>query len=332
MKKKLFSLFSILAFLCIFWFAGPQLPEEKINKQLPDLIVDIDTLAQWVDQRESRTKLRPDNQARIVWANDSLRVKTRFSVLYLHGFSASWYEGYPVHVEFARMLGANLYLSRLAAHGLETSDPLIDMTPYRLYESAKEALLIAKELGNRVVVVGMSTGGTLALKLAADFPELVDALVLLSPNIEIYDAGASLLSGPWGLQIAKMIGGSGKYRYLDPGSETEQKYWYKTYRWEATVYLQQLIDMSMKPVTFAQVKQPLFLAYYYNNEKEQDKIVKVKAMLNMYGQLGTPSGLKFKVALPNAGRHEIACEETSKSIEELLERIDPFASLLLATL
>jgi len=331
MKTKWYLLSIILTLLCIVWFSGPQLPEEKLNSKLPDLKVDIDTLAQWVDQREAGLKLRPDNQARIIWANDSLREKTRFSVLYLHGFSASWYEGYPVHMEFARMLGANLYLSRLASHGIETSDPLIDMTPYRLYESAKEALIIAKALGEKVVVVGMSTGGTVALKLAADFPEWVDALVLLSPNIEIYDAGASLLSGPWGLQIAKMIGGSGKYRYLDPGSKTEQKYWYKTYRWEATVYLQQFIDMTMKRAIFAQVKQPVFLAYYYKSKKEQDKVVKVKAMLNMFEQLGTPGELKYKVALPNAGRHEIACEETSKSIEELLKEIDPFASLLLAT-
>ena len=55
-------------------------------------------------------------------------------------------------------------------------------------------------------------GGTLALKLAAEFPEIA-GLVLLSPNISINDPNAWLLNNPWGLQIARMI--KGKYNTSD---------------------------------------------------------------------------------------------------------------------
>jgi pimeloyl-ACP methyl ester carboxylesterase len=321
----------ILIVLLCAWFLGPQLPEKKIDHQLPEIILDVSNVEDYVAQIEQQHTLRPDNEARIVWANDSLKEKTEFSVLYLHGFSASWYEGYPVNYSMANMLNANLYLSRLAAQGIETPDPLLDMTPYSLYESAKEALLIASALGEKVVIASTSTGGTLALQLAADFPERVHALVLLSPNIAIFNTGAPLLSGPWGLQIAKLLGGSGQYRYIDPGSETEQKYWYKKYRWEGTIYLQQLLDAIVSPKTFAKITQPVFLAYYYKNEQEQDNIVKVSAMLKMFDELGTPEELKIKLALPDAGDHIIGCEETSNSVPELTEAIRGFLHQMIAT-
>jgi pimeloyl-ACP methyl ester carboxylesterase len=323
--KALKIVVAIAATIALAWFLGPQLPEKALDNKLPELTLDVANVETHIANTESQYQLRPDNHARIIWANDSLKEKTAISVLYLHGFSACWYEGYPAHSELAKTLGANLYLSRLASHGIETQEALLDMTPYDLYESAKEALLIASALGDKVVVAGTSTGGTLALQLAADFPDRVHALVLLSPNVAIFDAGAPFLSGPWGLQIAKAVGGSGKYRYVKPGSETEQKYWYKTYRWEATVYLQQLIDATMKPSTFSKVNQPLFLAYYYKSETEQDNVVKVSAMLDMFDQLGTPEELKMKMALPNAGDHVIGCEETSNSVDELVAALNQFA-------
>lgn len=327
--KKAGIIILILAVLGLTWFLGPQLPEEPISHNWIEQVIKPDQVAAYVDQIESQVKLRPDNQARIVWYNDSLREETEYVVLYLHGFSASWYEGYPAHLRLAEKLKANLYLSRLASHGIDTPDPLIDMTPYRLYESAKEALAIAQALGRKVVVAGTSTGCTLALQLAADFPDRVAALILFSPNVAIYDAGATLLSGPWGLQIAKLVGGGGQLRKLDPGSEEEQKYWYKQYRWEGTVYLQQLLDETMRPSTFKSIKQPLFMAYYYKNEKEQDHVVKVGALLDMFRQVGTPEDKKQKIALPEAGRHEIACEATSKSVKGLNLAVNFFVDSIL---
>ena len=286
----------ILRFILIFFavalilfFSGLQLPEDKITHRLPELGLNIDNVENYVIDKESQFSVRPDNEARIIWADSITNRRTDYSVLYLHGFSASWYEGYPVNTRVAQKLHANLYLSRLASHGLITATPLIDMTPKRLYDSAKEALMITKTLGKKVIVMGTSTGGTLALQLAADFPEYIDALILLSPNVEINGTGAKLLSGPWGLQIGRAAGGTGKMRILDSGSAIEQKYWYKIYRWEAAVYLQQLLDETMSKKHFHSVTQPVFLGYHYKNEQEQDQVVKVEAELEMFDQLGTPT-------------------------------------------
>jgi esterase/lipase len=146
--------------------------------------------------------------------------RTEYSLLYLHGFSASWREGSPANEEFARHFGMNAYFPGLASHGLVTDDPLIDMTPDNLWESAKEALMIASNLGERVIVMGTSTGGTLALKLAAEFPEYVDGLILYSPNIRINNNTAFLLARPWGLQLARQATGD-KYRVSDEDPESK---------------------------------------------------------------------------------------------------------------
>ena len=63
---------------------------------------------------------------------------------------------------------------------------MINLTADKLWNSAKEAYAIGKQLGKKVIIMATSTGGTLALKLAAEYPEIA-GLILLSPNIAIND-------------------------------------------------------------------------------------------------------------------------------------------------
>lgn len=307
----------IILLLIIVYSAGPQLENPALSDKLPKAMFDSTNVEAYVKKTEAKFAIRPDNEARVIWYNDSLKNRTEYCVLYLHGFSASWYEGYPVNVHLGQVLKANVYLSRLHDHGLLTNDALLDMQPAKLYESAKQALLIASALGHKIIVLSTSTGGTLALKLAVDFPDLVNELILLSPNIAINNPAAFLLSGPWGLQVARMSGGGGEFRDVDPGNLMEQKYWYYHYRWEGVIYLEQLTDVTMNKRLFRQVKQPLFLGYYYKNEEEQDPVVRVDAMLEMFDQIGTPDSLKRKVAFANAGNHVIGCEALSGCVDEV---------------
>ena len=324
MRRFVIILF-IVCFPVVVYLSGPRFPKPYLSDTLPVVTINTHNAEHYVDSIESLHKIRPDNQARIVWYNDSLKQKTEYAVLYIHGFGACWFDGSPTHTCFARSIGANLYLSRLASHGIDTTEALIDIYPDSLYNSAKRALFIAHALGDKVIVMSTSTGGTLALKLAADFPDMVNSLILLSPNIAINNPAVFLVSGPWGFQLAKKVGGGGLYRHLTSSSENDSKYWYKKERWESVVYLQQLIDATMKKEVFKKVKQPVFLGYYYKNEKEQDPEVKVSAMLKMFDQLGTPDSLKMKVAFPDADTHVIGCSEFSKSYYDVEMEILRFA-------
>jgi hypothetical protein len=73
----------------------------------------------------------------------------------------------------------------------------------------------------------------------------------------------------------------------------------------------------MKPEVFQHIDQPTFLGYYYKNEEEQDKVVSVPALLEMYDELGVKSHLKRKVAFPEVGNHVMTSYITSKDLESV---------------
>jgi alpha-beta hydrolase superfamily lysophospholipase len=329
MKKFKRALLLIIITILIVYLVGPEEPKPKLNLDLPSLSSDLNTLESVILKREEALNVKKDNESRFVWMNDTLKERTDWALLYLHGFSASWYEGYPVNVEFARQFGCNAYFPRLAAHGIDTTEALIDMTPDALWESAKEALLIARKIGRRVVVMGTSTGGTLALKLAAEYPEYVDGLILYSPNVRINNPAAFLLSKPWGLQIARMIYKSNYRITNDDFDSKECQYWNCKYRLEAVVFLQQLVEKTMKKEVFERITCPVFLGYYYKNDENQDQVVRVDAAIKMFKQLGTPDDLKTEMAFPEAGDHIIASELFSKSVDDVREATFQFANDIL---
>jgi pimeloyl-ACP methyl ester carboxylesterase len=321
MRKRWLLIIPIV--LLAAYLAGPSPATPKYKKQMPEVPAEASALENYVRANESQHHLKPDNEARIVWANDSLRQQTPYSIVYLHGFSASQEEGYPVHRDIAGKFGCNLYLSRLAEHGIDTSDQLINLTADKLWESSKQALAIGKQLGKKVILMGTSTGGTLALMLAATYPDDVAALVLLSPNIAINDPNAWLLNDPWGLKIARMVKKS-NYITSEDDRPVYEQYWNRPYRLEAAVQLEELLETTMHKRTFRKVKQPLLLLYYYKDPVHQDSVVKVSAMLSMFDHLGTLPDLKRKKAMPNTGNHVLGSNIKSRDVPGVEDEISKF--------
>lgn len=303
---------TVIVVLSIIYLLGPHPSHPVYTIDLPD-VPSVDTaLEKYISQQESQHKIKPDNEARIIWANDSLKQKSEYAIVYLHGFSASQEEGNPVHRNIAKKFGCNLYLSRLSQHGVDTTDALFNMTADNLWESAKQAYAIGKQLGKKVILMGTSTGGTLALQLAAAYPEIA-GLVLYSPNIAVNDPNAWLLNNPWGLQIARLVKKS-DLNTAKTDSPDYKQYWNYQYRLESIVQLEELLETSMNTPTFAKVKQPTLTLYYYKDEKHQDPVVKVSAMKEMMVELSTPIDQKKMVAIPEAGNHVLASPIQSKDI------------------
>jgi len=171
-----------------------------------------------------------------------------------------------------------------------------------------------------------STGGSLALKLAAEYDDIA-GLILLSPNVAINDDKAKLLNNPWGLQIARMI--KGKYMVARDTTEIYSRYWYNRYRMESTVQLQELLETTMKGSVFEKIKEPVLLMYYFKDEENQDRVVKVSAMQRMFNQLGTDSTLKMETPIPDAGDHVIGSHIKSKDIESVEKTTYQFAETVL---
>ncbi len=323
-SKILLRLCLPIILLVGIYLLGPKPERPKFDKTKFNVPADSKALQGYVRSKQETHLIKPENEAQIIWT-DSLNHKTEYVVVYLHGFSASQKEGDPIHRRFAKEFGCNLYLSRLSDHGIDTTEALMLFTADRVWESAKEALAIAKQLGNKVIIMSTSTGGTLALMLAAQYPEDVYALINMSPNIAINNPAAFLLNNPWGLQIARVVMG-GKYRGSDSFQTSISSYWNTKYRLESTTELQELLEGQMTAETFSKVNQPSLTLYYYKNEQEQDPEVKVSAMLEMHKQLATPDSLKEIVSIPNAGAHVIGSSLTSKDVEGVYREMERFAT------
>jgi len=313
--------------LLILYFLGPVPPNPTIDTSLPKTQTDLGLLEQEVNQLERQTVgLKKDNQARIVWADSLLKHRTRFCVVYLHGFSGSQADGYPIHMEFAKRYGCNLYLSRLYGHGIDKEDALKDLTPENYLKSACRAVSIGKTLGEKVIIMATSTGATLALLIASEHPEIA-GLVLYSPNIDFRDKASSVLVKPWGLFIARCFQGGYNIESADP--ENVRAYWQSKYRIEALVTTKSLLSSTMNEATFTKIHQSVFVGYYYKNEEEQDTRVSVSRILEMFDQLSTPSESRRKVAFPNASAHPIACSIVSKDVESVRFQTFAFAEEVL---
>jgi len=314
--------------LTVAYLLGPAPSVPVYDNALPPVPADPAGLEQYVRARESLHRLKPGNEARILW-QDSLHRKTPYSIIYLHGFSASRREGEPVAPDFARRYGCNGYMSRLDGHGIDTSEPLLGMTAAGLWRDAKEALSIGQALGHKVIVMGTSTGGTLALKLAAEFPDQVYAVINLSPNIAINDPLAFLANNPWGLHMARWVK-KGLYNHTSGEGDPEiSRYWYTRYRLEAVAELENLLESTMTKNTFQKIRQPVLNLYYYKDETHQDPTVKVAAILDMEKELGTPAGRKAAVAIPGAGAHVLGSSLTSRDIPAVERAIYRFAEEVL---
>jgi len=327
MNRKRILLISVPVLLIIVYLSGPKPEPASFTNDLPVVPSDAAALTNYIQEKESSFKLRPGNEARIIWANDSAKTKTEYAIVYLHGFSASQEEGAPLHKEIAKKFGCNLYLARLSEHGKDTTDKLIHLTANSYWNSVKEAYAIAKQLGEKVILMGTSTGGSNALHLASVFPE-VHSIILLSPNIEIRNQFAWLGNNPWGLQIGRMVMGS---KYVTPPNQPPlySSYWDSSYRLEAVASLQEYLETAMIRETFEKVKQPTLMLYYYKDEVHQDSVVKVEAMQRMFQQLGTPTDLKKSVAVPNAGDHVIGSYIKSKDLVTVENEIVSFMEKIL---
>jgi len=310
LKVIIIILVAALVIGAVTYFLGPSMPAPAFSNSLPEINPTLTTVDDFVAAKEtSSDSIKADNEARIIWY-DSTGQKTKYAVVYLHGFGASQGEGDPVHRHLANSLQANLYLPRLAGHGLQKKEAFVGFTAERYMQSAMEALSLGKILGDELILVGTSTGAAQAIYLAAKFPDKISALVLYSPFIELADENLQTLStGPWSEQIAKAM--LGKDVSYTERPDSVARYWSSYYHPDAYLSLFAMIQYSMTEEIFNQVEQPVFMAYYYKDEENQDDVVSVKAMQEMFSQLETDN--KKAIAFPATGNHVIASKWRSNN-------------------
>jgi len=224
--------------LVILVLAGPivDIDDTLHTQPIPE---NIDKYLQ--DSEKRFPDIRPGTEKTIIWNNPLQHIKTPVSIVYLHGFSATRQEVAPLCDRLAKSLEANLYYTRLTGHG-RNSEAMANITVNNLLNDAAESLEIGKKIGQKVILVGTSTGGTLATWLASqtDNQDIL-ALVLLSPNYGFKRADAELLLLPWGNLIARLVIGE-NYHFV-PVNDAQERYWTTTYSSQALLPMMGLVKL-----------------------------------------------------------------------------------------
>lgn len=321
MKKRYWIPALILLVLAVTYFLGPKPPNPEYGTALPEMPEDLEQLEEYIREKESRLPLRKDNQARILWQQNEPEV-TEFSIVYLHGFGASYRDGYPVNLQIADTLQANIFLSRLPGHGMMPEEALENFSAKAAWKTAKEALAIGKRIGKKVIVMSTSTGGTLAIKLAATHPEEVHILINMAPYIEDDVNGSFLLNSPWGYELAHLVS-FGDHMEIEHEKEKATQYFDTIYPSEALVELQVLLASLISRKTFREVSCPVLTLYYHENFLQEDEHVEVEVYPRVHRLFSTPPSLKKLVSLEKPENHFIGSgiksENTMVVVKEIME-------------
>lgn len=294
-------------------------PSSLVNQaEAPLISGDLD---EWLALREraaaSKTPLIEGTEKRIRWYRDQRGAVTRYAIVYFHGFSATRQEIAPVAEEVADALGANLFETRLSGHGLQTN-ALAGVRAEDWLNDAAEALTIGNELGENLIVMGTSTGATLALAMIRHPSfERVSSLILMSPNIALRDANSELLTWPGGPQLAYMV--AGDTRSWTPENELQRRYWTTAYPTAALVEMMRLVKYvrTQLPMTI-----PQSLLVFYSPD---DSVVDPAAITSAFEQIHASSQQLISISgSGDSSNHVIAGDilspENNKRVTEAIVR------------
>ena len=249
-------------------------------------------------REDSVPGVKPALRKDIVWRDAARKTKTPVALVYLHGFSASRAELSPVVERVADSLGANVFFTRLAAHGRVDGEAFATVSPQDWIDDAREAIAIGKRLGDRVVLVATSTGALLAMQLAIESRDSTApaALVLISPNHEPADWRAKFVAGPFGPTIARLLGGP--YHGFKPANAAQAELWTTRYRSAGVAALMDLV-LYARSIDPARIAVPLLTLYTHH-----DDVVRVDLIQSRFTEFG--SRVKQLVDVQEATNHVLA--------------------------
>lgn len=282
-----------LAFLALLAIILVMVAPEALVNEAPAPAIKGD-LTEWLEGKEreinAHEALIPDTAKSIRWYLGRKNSKTPYSLVYLHGFSATRQEIAPVGELIADALGANLFETRLTGHGFQ-HHALEGVRAEDWLADAAEALTVGAAIGNHVIVMGTSNGAALALAMTGHPSfEKVSTIVLLSPNFGPSDTSAELLTWPGGPQLAYLV--AGDTRSWLPNNELQAQFWSTTYPMDAVIEMMRLVKYvrSLLPM---QLEQDLLMFY-----SPADTVVDTARITTAFNEID--SARKQLIAIPSS--------------------------------
>ena len=264
---------STLVSFALFLIVAP------VNAQLIELEENI-------GQQESKFKdIVKGTEKQIRWHN-GVKQKTPYSLVYLHGFSASRQELSPTTEVLADKIGANAFYTRLTGHG-RSGQAMTEASVKAWKEDTLEAYEVGRQIGDQVILISASTGGTLATWLQSqESTTKLAANIMVSPNFGVNSSAASILLWPGGLTFAKWI--NGDERSFTPSNELHALYWTERYPLEAVVPMLELVE-EVTELDKSKISIPQLFIY-----SPQDQVVDVERIEETIEEFKTSRVTAFK--------------------------------------
>ncbi len=297
--------------------AGPRNafgPDTPSARAAPDN--QITGLDGWLARSEARfSDIRPGLEKGVVW-HAGTQQRTPWAVVYLHGFSASRAETAPLADKVAQQLGANLFYTRLTGHGRSAPGAMGEASVQDWLADTLEAVRIGQLLGERVLIIGTSTGATLATWQAVHTPSDGNtAYAFVSPNFGPRDKRSELINGPWGQQIALAL--EGETRGRAPADAREAQAWTNQYPTRALFPMMALVK-QVRDSDLTQFRAPVLML-----QSLSDKTVDPAETQAAYARVGSAhKTLQIVDYSESQGQHVLAGDiRAPKATEPMAQAI-----------
>ncbi|MTI03800.1 carboxylesterase [Roseibium sp. RKSG952] len=230
--------------------------------------------------------ITPGVEKRVIWQDGFKEQRTPVSVLYVHGFSATSEEIRPVPDLVADALGANLVYTRLQGHG-RVGEAMAEGTASGWMQDLAEGLAAARAVGEKVVVISTSTGGTLvaAAALNPELSENIAGMVFVSPNFGVNAPGAWIPGLPWARDWLPLL--MGEVRDVSGPDPEKNKYWSSVYPWEAVVPMTALVE-TVYALDFSDAQVPALFWF-----SDDDQVVRPDLTHNVAAAWGAPVAVEL---------------------------------------
>lgn len=299
-----------LVALALAWVFGPREPV-RLTSDFDPAAIGSDPARYLAGEEANVPNLRPEAEKEIVWAYPTSRAKTPLAVVYIHGFSASKGETRPLADLVAGELGANLFYTRLSGHGRDAA-AMTQTSVGDWIDDYAEAMAIGRSIGERVVVIGTSTGGALAT-VGASRPELSEglaALVEISPNFGLQNWRSFLLTVPFARDLLPYLGPE-TYGSDEPGTGASAV-WTETYPTAALLPMARLTEIADR-VDVSAIATPAFFVY-----SPRDEVVRPERTEAIASRWGGPHETILVDDSTDASQHVIAGDIRSPATTQRL--------------
>jgi esterase/lipase len=239
-------------------------------------MIDIETIELQIQNQESLvSNLRPQIKKKILWAAKP-NIKTKISLVFIHGFSATRAELSPVIEILSKMLKANVFFTRLKGHG-QDGKSLGDASFTDWMKDTHEAIDIGKVLGDEIILIGSSTGCSL-IHASLEGVNNIKAAVYVSPNFGSSSFLGKLLIIPGAKLFVPLFFGK-EYSFVAKNSEHE-RCWTTSYPFKALFAVKDSVVAAQK-VTHSSIKIPVMFWF-----SDADQVVSAAATRKIIAKMG----------------------------------------------